>query len=156
MILSLMDRSFYFKGLLILSKIDKMVSYEEKEILKIVGENLGFNREFCETTVNEVIQNQHIKNEPLKFSNPQVAGMFLRDAIKLAFSDFNLDAKEYDWLLECAKVNNIPESRVNEQITAVLKSKDEQNDEQLDVINYDWKSFFLPEIKIKANENIAL
>jgi len=80
MILNLMDRSLYFKGLLILSKIDKLVSYEEKEILKIVGESLGFNNEFCDTTINDVINNKYIRTEPLKFSNQQFAHMFLRDA----------------------------------------------------------------------------
>jgi len=151
MISNLMDRSFYFKSLLILSKIDEDVSIQEKEILKIVGERLGFNKEFCDATINEVIENKHIKNEPLKFSNQQMANMFLRDAIKLAYSDSKLDNDEYNWLLECAKVNGIPESRVNEQITKVLNSESDSSDNQLDVINYDWQSFFLPEVKINTN-----
>jgi tellurite resistance protein len=153
MIENLMDRSLYFKGLLLLSKIDKDVSFEEKEILKVVGESLGFNKEFCENTIKEVIENKHLQNEPLKISSQQMANMFLRDAIKLAYSDSNLDDDEYKWLLECANINEIPESRVNEQIAKVLNSAKDSSNKQLDVINYDWQSFFLPQVNVKPNEN---
>jgi len=81
--------------------------------------------------------------------------MFLRDAIKLAFSDSNLDDKEYGWLLECAEVNGIPESRINEQIVTIMNSRAKSSDEQLDVINYDWQSFTLPQVKINTNEKNA-
>lgn len=40
MFLSLIDRSNYFKGLLILSRIDNSVSMEEREILKVVGKSV--------------------------------------------------------------------------------------------------------------------
>jgi len=154
MTVNLMDRSNYFKGLLILSKVDDDIAFQEKEILKIVGEKLGFNKEFCDTTINDIIENEHIQNEPLKFSNQQIANMFLRDGIKLAFSDSNLDEKEYEWILECAKANNISESRINELVTNVLNSDDKLNEEQLEVINYDWQSFTLPHVKINTNEKI--
>lgn len=151
---NLVDRSLYFKGLLLLSKIDKDVSYQEKEILLIVGESLGFNKEFCETTISEIIENKYIKNEPLKFSNQQIANMFLRDAIKLAFSDSNLDEKEYEWILECARINNVEEKRIREQIVSVLNSEEKELENQLDVINYNWQSFFLPEVKVKPDKRI--
>lgn len=154
MTLDLMDRSLYFKGLLILSRIDKNVSSEEKEILKTVGDKLGFNKEFCDTTINTIIDNHHLKNEPLKFSNPQTANMFIRDAIKLAYSDAELDEKEYEWILECAKINNIPETRIEEEISAVLNSEEKSDNEQLDVLNYDWQSFFLPVVKVRKHENL--
>jgi hypothetical protein len=154
MTLNLMDRSLYFKGLLILSRIDKYVKSQEKEILRKVGNSLGFNKEFCEATINEVIENKHIKDEPLKFSNQQIANMFLRDAIKLAFCDSNLDEKEYEWIIKCAKINKIPEIRIKEKITSFLDAKDDLMNEQLDVINYDWQSFFLPVVTIRKNEEI--
>lgn len=156
MALNLMDRSLYFKGLLILSKIDENVSYHEKEILKKVGDSLGFNKEFCESTINEVTGNKYIKDESLKFSNQQTANMFIRDAIKLAFSDSELDDKEYKWLLDCARENNIPESRIKAQIDSVLNNEEELDAEQLDVLNYDWQSFFLPMVKIRRNEKIEI
>jgi len=152
MVSNLMDRSLYFKGLLILSKIDADVTWEEKEVLKIVGETLGFNTEFYDTTINEIIENEHIKNEPLKFSSQQIANMFLRDAIKLAFSDSILHKKEYEWILECARINKIPDHRINDQIKLALKDKKKSENVQLDVINYDWQSFFLPEVKILKSE----
>ena len=154
MSLNIMDRSLYFKGLLILSRIDKNVSTQEKEILKNVGNSLGFNKEFSESTINEVVNNKHLKDEPLKFSNQQIANMFLRDAIKLAFCDSNLDEKEYNWILECAKMNEIPEKRIKEKITSLLNAEENSFRDQLDVLNYDWQSFFLPVVKIRKNEEI--
>lgn len=150
-----MDRSHYFKGLLILSKIDEDVTHHEKEILKKAGESLGFNKEFCDKTINDVIRNKHIKNEPLKFSNTQIANMFLRDAIKLAYSDYNLDDSEYHWILKCARINGVSEVRIKQQLENGMDSNFTENDEQLDVINYDWRSFFLPEVKIIRNEKLV-
>jgi len=147
-----MDRSNYFKGLLILSKVDEEIAYQEREILKTVGEKIGFNKEFCDNTISEATENMHIKNEPLKFSNQQIANMFLRDSIKLAFSDSNFHEKEYEWIHECAKANNIPETRIKELVTNALNSDDKLNEEQLEVINYDWQSFTLPHVKINTNE----
>lgn len=147
-----MDRSNYFKGLLILSKVDEDIANQEKEILKIVGEKLGFNKEFCDNTINEAIKNKYIKNEPLIFSNRQIANMFLRDGIMLAFSDSNFHEKENEWILKCAKLNNIPENRINELITKALNSDYKIDKKQLEVINYDWQSFTLPQIKINTNE----
>jgi hypothetical protein len=152
MAVNLMDRSNYFKGLLILSKVDEDIAYQEIEILKTVGEKLGFNKEFCDNTINEAAENKHIKNEPLKFSNQQIANMFIRDGIKLAFSDSNFHEKEYEWIHECAKANNISESRINELVTSVLNSDDKLHEEQLEVINYDWQSFTLPHVKINTNK----
>ena len=152
MALNLMDRSLYFKGLLILSRIDKNVAHQENEILKNVGESLGFNKEFCESTINDVIENKHLKDEPFKFSNKQIANMFLRDAIKLAFCDSNLDEKEYDWIVECAKLNAISENKIKDKITAFINSVDDEDKKQLDVVNYDWQSFFLPMVKIRKQK----
>jgi len=153
MFLNLIDRSNYFKGLLILSRIDDAVSPEEKELLKFVGKSLQFSSEFCETTIDDIIYNKHVKNKPLKFSNIHGAQMFLRDALKLAFADSTLDKKEYEWLLDCARTNNIEDHWFSEQLELILNKKERHLFTELDIKKYEGKPFVLPRMTKSKIEN---
>jgi hypothetical protein len=105
MTLSLREKSNYYKGLLILSRRDRIISEEEKELLLQIGELLGFDRRFCETTINELLGNAHISRKPILISDPGLRESFFRDAIRVAYSDGTAAPVELRWLRNTAHAN---------------------------------------------------
>lgn len=88
-----------------------------------MGELLQFNREFCETTIRDLLDNSHIDDNPPQFSNKECTEMFLLDGIKVAFADYNLHIKEYSWMQEIASQNGISYAWLSERLTEFLNSE---------------------------------
>jgi DnaJ-domain-containing protein 1 len=104
--LSLLDRSNYYKGLLVLSRRDRIVDTREKNLLLEIGEILGFDRRFCEATINELLVNPHLTREPVVFSDQHLKECFFHDALRLALVDGCLHPIELRWLRSVAHANN--------------------------------------------------
>ncbi len=127
--MTLADRSNYFKGLLLLARKDNIIADEEKEMLLRLGELLQFNREFCERTIFNLLNNPHLDETPPTFSNKKCAELFLIDAIKVAFADHDLHKKEYTWMQEIAIQNGISCDWLDARISDFLneENKVQQN-----------------------------
>lgn len=112
------DRSNYLKGLLITARKDKQLSESEKEIIKEISEKLGFASDFYEETIKNLMANKYIGEEPIQFSENKIAKSFIRDGLKLAFSDKKISSHEIDWLKKTASANGLSnewfDNRVNE------------------------------------------
>ena len=117
-----MDRSYYFKGMLLLVRKDEKISGEERALLMRIGKILRFNQRFCEQTIDDLLRNEHITELPLQFSNKEWAEVFLKDAIKIAYSDHELHIKEYNWLQQIARTNNISDQWLLEQLSDFLNN----------------------------------
>ena len=126
--ITLLDRSNYYRGLLILIGKDRQVSDEEKAMFKSLGKELGFNKEFCEGAVNELLENEYIIEEPPKFSNIEIAKLFIRDGIKLAFADKELHLYELSWLKSVADTNSIDNTWGLEQFEQFKNHKNGSNE----------------------------
>ena len=122
--MTLTDRSDYFRGLLLLTRKDNVITNEEKAVLLRLGELLQFNREFCENTIRDLLQNPYFDEKPPLFSNRECAEMFLLDGIKLAFADHNLHKKEYAWMQEIATKNDISLEWLSTRLSGSLNEKD--------------------------------
>lgn len=120
MLMTLADRSNYFKGLLLLTRKDDLITPEEEAMILRLGEVLQFNREFCETTIHDLLDNPHIDDNPPQFSNHECAEIFLLDGIKVAFADHNLHVKEYTWMQEIAIQNNISKDWLADRLSDFL------------------------------------
>ena len=72
-----------------------------------VGRSLGFEREFCENAINEILENPHIVDEPPSFSTKDLAAMFVKDGLAIAFADNDLDPEEERWLVSTAERNGL-------------------------------------------------
>ncbi|NUN10707.1 MAG: hypothetical protein HUU54_16150 [Ignavibacteriaceae bacterium] len=107
--LSIIDKSNYLKGLLILARKDNKLFDSEKQIIRDIASKLDFNKDFYEEILRNLLANQYIKDEPMKFSSREVAESFLTDGFKLAFSDDDFSEKELFWLKDIAKMNGIEE-----------------------------------------------
>ena len=101
------DKSSYLKGLLIVAKKDKQLADSEKRIIRGIAEKLGFASDFYESVLKDLLSNEYILEDPIKFSNLKIAKSFVDDGLRLAFSDNKISDVEINWLIETAKHNNI-------------------------------------------------
>lgn len=116
MTLNLIDRSNYFKGLLLLIRKDNIITIEEREIVKRLGKILGFDKKFVRNAINEVLVNEYIIDEPPEFINKELAGIFIKDGVKLAFADKKFDSNEIGWLKSVAEKNGIDPGLIDKEI----------------------------------------
>ncbi|MDQ7815909.1 MAG: hypothetical protein RDU14_02715 [Melioribacteraceae bacterium] len=106
-VMTLQDRSNYFKGLLILIGKDKTISEPEKNNLRKLANILGFNKEFCDGALSELLENEYIIEDPPVFSNSEIANSFIIDGIRIGFSDKALHIFELNWLKSVADKNSV-------------------------------------------------
>jgi hypothetical protein len=120
--IELLDKSKYLKGLLVLSRKDNMLSDWERRILRNAGRSLGFEERFLESSINDLLVNEYLTEEPPVFSNKYIAESFLKNGLLLAGGDRHIDKRELQFLWETAKANNISE----EEFHSILESFVEQ------------------------------
>jgi hypothetical protein len=102
-----LDRSNYLKGLLITARKDNKLVESEIAIIKKFASRLGFSSDFFEETIKHLLENKYITEEPIKFSEKNIAKSFIEDGLKLALSDDIIGEDELSWLIETAKINGI-------------------------------------------------
>jgi hypothetical protein len=101
------DKSSYLKGLLILAKRDKILAESEEQIIIDIASRLGFSSDFYEYTLNNLLENEFLSEEPVHFSDKKIAQSFIVDGLSLAHSDNHLDKREIGWLQDTAIKNKI-------------------------------------------------
>jgi uncharacterized tellurite resistance protein B-like protein len=114
--ISQLDRSNYLKGLLITARKDNQLSETEISMIKKLANRLGFSSDFFEETISHLLENKYITEEPIKFSDQDIAKSFIEDGLKLALSDEVITENEISWLKETAKENGIDEDWVNKKL----------------------------------------
>lgn len=117
-----LDRSNYLKGLLITARKDKNLTDSERNMIKKLSDRLGFSSDFFEETISSLLENKYITEEPIIFSDQNIAKSFLEDGLKLALSDGNITENEIGWLKETAAANGILTEWVNSKLIE-LKGK---------------------------------
>lgn len=112
----IIDRSKYLKGLFITAKLDKELTDKEIDILKKISDKLGFAPDFFQETIRGLLTNKYIIEEPIIFSDLDIARSFIKDAVKLAcVNDLVTDA-EIDWLKRTADINKINNNFVDKEL----------------------------------------
>ena len=57
--ITVLDGSNYFKGLLLLIRKDRKITQAEIELMKRVGNTLGFEKTFCDNAISEILGNRY-------------------------------------------------------------------------------------------------
>lgn len=127
--LTLIDKSNYLKGLLIVAKKDNQLTEPEKKIIRNIALKLGFATDFYEDTLRDLLGNKYILDNPIKFSSRKIAESFVSDGLRLAFADEMVSDKELDWLKATAFENEIEIEWINNKIKNYRDSKDHLNSE---------------------------
>jgi len=105
--ISIPDRSLYYKGLMILVRQDREIHEKEKKLMMSIGKKLGFDRKFCAKTIEHILANHYITDEPPRFSKTGVARSFLLDGLRISAADGRIHEAEISWLASVAKQNNL-------------------------------------------------
>ena len=108
--ISLMDRSLYFKGLLLLIRKDQVVEEEERALMMRIGRLFNFEKRFCQEVIDEILTNPHVIDEPPLFSEPDISRCFIRDGLKLSLVDGHIHDSEWQWLKAVATKNNLDQN----------------------------------------------
>ncbi len=116
------DKSNYLKGLLIVAKKDKQLADSEKRIIRGIGEKLGFAPDFYEDVLRDLLSNEYIIEDPIRFSNMKIARSFIDDGLKLAFSDNKISDTEINWLSETSRHNDIDEKWFSDKLESYKNS----------------------------------
>ena len=101
------DRSNYLKGLLIVAKKDNELHEHEKIIIREIAKRLGFSQTFYEYTIQNLLSNEYINEEPIIFSDRMIAKSFIIDGLRLAKCDNKLDENEINWLKDTSIANGM-------------------------------------------------
>ena len=108
--LTLREKSECFRGFLLLIGQDRVISPEEKELLRRVGKALDFDGRFCEEAMDDLLDNVHISTDPPVFSRREYAEAFLCDCIGIAGADRTIHPDELAWLTLIAEANGLDRS----------------------------------------------
>ena len=121
--MSLYERSECFRGYLLLIGKDRQIASEERALLLAIGKKLDFESRFCETSINDLLENNYISNEPPLFSKKEFAEGFLTDAIGIALADNEFHPNELHWLTAIAEKNDIDTKWLTASIEEAQKIK---------------------------------
>lgn len=113
---TVLDKSNYLKGLLILARRDNKLVDAEKELIRNAAKRLGFSRDFYEDVLKSLLSNRYLKDDPVEFSNKQVAELFLNDGLELAMSDSEFHDREIKFLRAVAEKNSIGAETFNAMV----------------------------------------
>ena len=105
--ISVVDGSSYFKGLLLLLRKDKKVTSAEIDLMKRIGKTLGFEREFCDHAISEILDNTFIVDIPHVFYTKELTMKFVMDGLAVAFSDNEIHPLEEQWLRSTVEINGL-------------------------------------------------
>jgi hypothetical protein len=122
--ITVMDASNYFKGLLLLIRKDRKTSDLEIELMRHVGKSLGFEKEFYNNAIEDILENEYIVDEPPKFSTTELAIKFIKDGLSLAFVDNDFHRMEEQWLKHTAEINGLDYKFFSQDLENVRNRKD--------------------------------
>jgi len=135
--ISIIDRSLYFRGLMLLIRKDREIRNEEKQLMMRIGAIMGFEKKFCKNAIDEIISNKNIDDSPPLFSNSQIAGFFIHDAIIISVANKKIHEAELGWLKEVARANGI-ENILNACLKKLAKGEKQEMESTLAVTKLDW------------------
>lgn len=101
------DRSEFLRGFLILIKQDKNVSEYERKMTMVIGKYFGFEEEFCKESINSILENEYVSDEPPLFSDNKIAEYFVTESFNILNQIHRLTDKELNWLWKTAEANQL-------------------------------------------------
>ena len=107
--MTILDRSNYFRGILLLVKNNNRVNKDEVNMIMSIGKRLGFAYDFCKEALQDLLDNEHIADAPPKFSSKGVTEGFIKESIELAVIDNDINLNELEWIDSVIRENEMEE-----------------------------------------------
>jgi len=125
MTITVKEGSEYFRGLLLLISKDRKITGAETVLMKRIGQALGFEKNFCDNAIHEILDNKFVVDEPPEFSTSELAMKFIRDGLTLAGADEETHGFEESWLRSAAEKNGLDAGWfLRERTLAVRRKRD--------------------------------
>lgn len=137
--MSLMDRSMYYKGLMLLIRKDREIHDEEKRIMMVIGKALGFDAKFCENAIKEILTNKHVIDAPPCFSKAAIARCFVRDGLRIALVDDETHETELAWLKAVADANGLDGGWYKASVASASLQEGIESEDDLEVKYLEWE-----------------
>lgn len=137
--MSLMDRSQYYKGLMLLIRKDREIHEEEKKIMMAIGETLSFDADFCEDAIKEILTNRYVIDIPPRFSNPAIARCFIKDGLRVSLIDHETHETELAWLKAVADENGLDDSWYKASVVTASRQAWIGIEDDLEVKHLEWE-----------------
>ena len=137
--ISFMDRSLYFKGLLLLIRKDQVVAEEERALMMRIGQLFNFEKRFCQEVIDDILTNRHVLDEPPLFSEPAISRCFIQDGLKLSLVDGHIHESEWQWLKAVAAKNNLDQNWCEAQLQATLDPAGGELRDALEAERFVWE-----------------
>jgi hypothetical protein len=80
---------------------------DEKTMFLIIGKHFGFEKEFCENSIEHLLINKYISDNPAVFSTKSAAEFFITDVAKIMLHTNSITEASKDWLQKTAEANKI-------------------------------------------------
>jgi len=112
----LIDKSNYFRGLLLLASRDNKISVREQGSIRKIARILNYEQEFVENALSGLLENQYISKEPPEFANKEFAKAFIKDGIKMVFVNWSAHFEEIKWLKQVSIKNGLPLDWFDEEL----------------------------------------
>lgn len=106
-IMDTLDNSNLLRGLLILVVKDKNIWDHEASIFIKEGMKLGYEKEFCEESINNALRNTNINQEPPIFFRRANALKFLKIACRIIKEDIWLNQNKIQFLEKVSSLNGL-------------------------------------------------
>jgi len=117
------DKSSFLRGILVIVTKDGKISDEERNFVMKIGKELGFEKTFCHSAINEILDNQFVEMTPPEFSDKNIAEKFIYKGVELAYADSHFHPKEIDYLKETALKNGFTEDWFIEIISSHIEKR---------------------------------
>ena len=135
----LMDRSLYFKGLLLLVAKDRVVGDEERALMMDIGRIFSFEKRFCQEVIDDILTNEHVVDEPPVFADPEIARCFIRDGLRLSMSDGQMHEVEWTWLQSVGDHNGLEPGWCDALLRSAKENEGSQLGDQLEARSFVWE-----------------
>lgn len=101
------DRSEFLRGFATIIRKNNCGNADEKTMFSVVGKYFGFEKEFCEEAVEQLLVNKYISEHPAVFSNKPVAEFFVSDVAKIMLHTNSMSEASKEWLRKTAEANKV-------------------------------------------------
>ena len=118
----LIDRSSYYRGVLVLIGRDRIIHPDEQKLALEIGRLLDFDKRFCEAAIADLLENEHINEDPIFFDEREIAECYLRDGLRISLVDNELDTREMAWLDTVARANKLPDGWLKKEYEKIRQS----------------------------------
>ena len=125
--LSHLDRSKYYRGLLVLVRKDHVVHRRERALLLQIGKLLDFDPRFCEAALDDLLKNPSITDEPVVFSSREIAECFITDALAVSGADDEIHPHELACLKSIALANGFADDWLDACVRLYIEKRSRQD-----------------------------